>query len=159
MVQVKACFNSGSCISEGDTDIFGTMSSVWQLFYYFPKKTEALKGIQAVLGFPELKILKPSDTRWLSHERCVNNLEGTASIVTNPFTHKSSGDAGHMVYTPIWQVIMVHHAVISYQKFSVPLLSRGGGGGLYLKSPKFGHIFVAVITFFPILLCRHFCKL
>ena len=30
-----------------------------------------MKSIQAVLGFPELKIVKPSDTRWLSHERCV----------------------------------------------------------------------------------------
>ena len=29
-------------------------------------------------------------------------------------------------------------------------------GGLYLKPPKFEHIFVAVITFFPFLLCRYF---
>ena len=105
------------------------MTSVWKLFYYFPPKAEALKGIQAVFGFPELKILKPSDTRWLSHESCEGNLQGTASIVTNPFTHRSSGDAGHMVYTPFWLVIMVHHVVISYQKFSVPLLLGGGGGG------------------------------
>ena len=48
---------------------FGTMTSIWKLLYYPPKKSEALKGIQAVLGFPELKIMKPSDTRWLSHER------------------------------------------------------------------------------------------
>ena len=32
----------------------------------------------------------------------------------------------------------------------------GGGGGLDLKPPKFEHIFVAVITFFPFLLCRYF---
>ena len=50
---------------------FGTMTSVWKLFYYSLQKAEKLKGIQAVLGFPELKIVKPSDTRWLSHERCV----------------------------------------------------------------------------------------
>ncbi len=49
--QVTACFNSGSCISEGDKDIL------------FPPKAEALKGIQAVLGFPKLKIVKPNDTR------------------------------------------------------------------------------------------------
>ena len=135
------------------------MTSVWKLFYYFPQKAEALKGIQAVLFFPELKILKPSDTRWLSHECCEGNLQGTASIVTNPFTHKSSGDAGHMVYTPFWLVIMVHHVVISYQKFSVSLLlERGGeeGGELYLKPPKYGYIFVAVITFFSSLRCRQF---
>ena len=49
---------------------FGTMTSVWNLFYYSSQNAEALKGIQVVLGFPELKIVKPSDTRWLSHERC-----------------------------------------------------------------------------------------
>ena len=31
---------------------FGTMTSIWMLFYYFPPKPEALKGIQAVLIFP-----------------------------------------------------------------------------------------------------------
>ena len=29
----------------------------------------------------------------------------------------------HMAHTPFWLVLMVHQAVISYQKFSVPLLS------------------------------------
>ena len=36
--QVTARFNSGSCISEGDKDVYGTMTSVWKLFYYSPKK-------------------------------------------------------------------------------------------------------------------------
>ena len=46
-----------------------------------------MKGIQAVLGFPELEIMKPSDTRWLSHKCCIKgNLQGTASIVVNSFT-------------------------------------------------------------------------
>ena len=34
-----------------------------KLFRYSPEKAEALKGIQAVHGFPELKIVKPTDTR------------------------------------------------------------------------------------------------
>ena len=34
-----------------------------EVFLLFPQKAEALNGIQAVLGFPELKIMKPSDTR------------------------------------------------------------------------------------------------
>ena len=66
---------------------FGTMTSVWKLSYYSSQKAEALKGIQAVLVFPELKIVKPIDTRWLSHKCCIKgNLQGTASIVANPFT-------------------------------------------------------------------------
>ena len=51
--------------------VFYAMTSVRKLFYYSPKKSEALKGIQDVPGFPELKIMKPSDTRWLLHEHCV----------------------------------------------------------------------------------------
>ena len=30
----------------------------------------SLKEIQKILDLPELKIVKPSDTRWLAHERC-----------------------------------------------------------------------------------------
>ena len=33
---------------------------------------------------------------------------------------------------------------------------RRSWGGLYMKPPKFEHIFVAVITFFSFLLCRYF---
>ena len=36
-----------------------------------PKRYENLKKIQKVLELPELKIVKPSDTRWLAHENCV----------------------------------------------------------------------------------------
>ena len=51
---------------------FGTMTSIWKFFFYYsPQKAEALKDIQAVIGFPELKIVKPSDTRWLSHEHYI----------------------------------------------------------------------------------------
>ena len=49
--------------------MFGTMGNIWKLFFYSPKKAESLKEVQSVLKLPELKIMKPSDTRWLSHER------------------------------------------------------------------------------------------
>ena len=47
------------------------MTSLWKLFHYTPNKAEKLKHVQAVLNLPELKVTKPSDTRWLSHERCL----------------------------------------------------------------------------------------
>ena len=43
--------------------MFGTMVSLWSSFYYSPPKAESLKHVQAVLSLPELKIIKPSDTR------------------------------------------------------------------------------------------------
>ena len=53
--------------------MFGTMVSLWSLFYYSPQKADS----------PELKVIKPSDTRWLSHERCVRAIlkELPASII------------------------------------------------------------------------------
>ncbi len=49
--------------------VFGMMTNIWKLFYYSPKKAETLKEIQSALQLPELKIVKPSDTRWLSHNK------------------------------------------------------------------------------------------
>ena len=48
---------------------FGMLLSLLKLFYYSPRKAEKLKEVQYVLNLPELKVLKPSSTRWLSHER------------------------------------------------------------------------------------------
>ena len=44
---------------------------LWKFFHYSPKCAESLKEIQKVLDLPKLKIVKPSDTRWLAHECCV----------------------------------------------------------------------------------------
>ena len=91
---------------------FGTMTSVWKLFYYSHKK--ALKGIQAVLGFPELNIVKPSDTSWLLHELCVRQFARNCLHCCKPFhSYASSGDAeAYGIYSLL--VLMVYQAVISY---------------------------------------------
>ncbi len=46
--------------------MLGTLLTIWKAFHYSPKKAEKLAEIEAVL-----KMLKPSDTRWLAQERCV----------------------------------------------------------------------------------------
>ena len=75
--------------------MFGTMGSIWKLFFYSPKKAENLKEVQSVLKLPELKIVKLSDTRWLSHERCVRAIyrELPALIITLQQLYQSSGNA------------------------------------------------------------------
>ena len=50
---------------------FGTMTTLWKMFHNSPKKTEA---VQSVLFLLELKVVKPSDTRWLYHEQCVQSI-------------------------------------------------------------------------------------
>ena len=39
--------------------------------------------VQRVLDLPELKIVKPSDTRWLAHERCVKAVKASYSAIVN----------------------------------------------------------------------------
>ena len=74
--------------------MFGVTTNLWKLFYYSPKKVVTLANVQAVLNLPELKVVKPSDTRWLSHERCIAvRKELPALIVTLQQLYESSGDA------------------------------------------------------------------
>ena len=52
-----------------------------EAFYYSPKRYENLKEVQKVLDLPELKITKPSDTRWLAHERCVSTVKRCYGVI------------------------------------------------------------------------------
>ncbi len=75
--------------------VFGAMSNLWKLFHYSPKKTETLVAVQAALNLPELKVVKPIDTRWLSHEKCIRAIlkELPAIITTLYQLYENSGDA------------------------------------------------------------------
>ena len=45
--------------------------------------------VQQVLDLPEMKIAKPSDTRWPAHERCVKAVKANyGAIVTALNAHK-----------------------------------------------------------------------
>ena len=57
--------------TEGIKHVYTALTTLWKFFHNSPKRYENLKEIQKVLELPELKIVKPSDTRWLAHENCV----------------------------------------------------------------------------------------
>ena len=61
-----------------------TLTTPWKYFKYSPKRAESLKEIQHVLNLPEMKVIKPSDTRWLAREWCVKAVKAsyTALVVT-----------------------------------------------------------------------------
>lgn len=69
--------------------------NIWKLFFYSPKKVESLKEVQTVLKLPKLKIVKPSDTRRLSHKGCIQAIyrELPALIITLQQLYETSGDA------------------------------------------------------------------
>ncbi len=75
--------------------MFGMITSLWKLFFYFPATAEKLKEVQAILNLPELKIVKPSSTRWLSKECCMKAIckELPAIILTLHQLYEASGDA------------------------------------------------------------------
>ena len=69
--------------TEGIKHVYTTLTTLWKFFHYSPKRSECLKDVQQVLNLPELKVVKPSDTRWLAHERCVKTVKANyAAIVT-----------------------------------------------------------------------------
>ena len=65
------------------------------MFYYSPQKVEKKKEVLSVLKLPELKVIKPSSTRWLSHERCIKAIrkELPAIILTLQELYERNGDS------------------------------------------------------------------
>ena len=65
----------------GIKNVYTSLMTLWKLFHYSPKYAESLKEIQKVLDFPELKIMKPSDTCWLALEHCVKAVKASYSSI------------------------------------------------------------------------------
>ena len=75
--------------------VLGTLVTIWKAFHYSPKKAEKLAEIQAELNAPEFKMLKPSDTRWLSRERAVHAVRRSLPALVTTFEEifDETGDA------------------------------------------------------------------
>ena len=76
--------------------VLGTLLTIWKAFHYSPKKAAKLAEIQAELDeSPEIKILKPSDTRWLARERAVRAVRRSLPALVNTFEeiYDETGDA------------------------------------------------------------------
>ena len=67
----------------GIKHVYTTLTTLWKYFHYSPKRTERQKAVQCVLDLPELKVIKPSDTRWLAHERCVKAVKESYSAIVH----------------------------------------------------------------------------
>ena len=52
-----------------------------KFFHHSPKRAESLNEIQKVLDLPELKIVNPSGTQLLAHERCVKAVKPSYSSI------------------------------------------------------------------------------
>ncbi len=65
-----ACFQAAQKVAVVKK-AYSLLGQIRKLFYYSPKKANQLQEIQSALNHPTLKIVKPSSTRWLSHERAI----------------------------------------------------------------------------------------
>ena len=84
--------------------VLGTLLTIWKVFHYFPKKAEKLALIKAVLQSPEIKMTKPSDTRWLSRERAVRAVRESLPALVTTFEeiYNESGDTeSHGIASPL----------------------------------------------------------
>ena len=77
-----ACVQSANS-TEGIKHVYTTLTTLWKFFRNSPKRCQNLKEIQKVLNLPELKIVKPSDTRWLSHEKCVSTVKKCYGVIVS----------------------------------------------------------------------------
>ena len=75
-----ACVQSANK-TPGITHVYRTLTTLWKHFHNSPKRAECLKEVQSILELPEMKVIKPSDTRWLSHERCVKAVKASYSAI------------------------------------------------------------------------------
>ena len=64
-----------------------TLTTLWKFFYYSPKRAQSMNEVQKVLDFPELKIIKLSDSHWLTHERCVRAVKASYSAIITALVH------------------------------------------------------------------------
>ena len=77
-----ACVQAANA-TPGIQHIYVTLTTLWNFCNNSPKRTESLKEVQRILEMPELKIIKPSDTRWLSHERCVKGVKASYCAIVS----------------------------------------------------------------------------
>ena len=70
--------------------IYVIHTTLWKIFHYSPKQAESIKEVLRVLDLPELKIVKPSDTCWLTHERCVKAVKASYSTIVNVLNNYSN---------------------------------------------------------------------
>ena len=62
-----------TCVQAANTassteHVYITLTTLWKISHYSPKRAESVKEVQKVLDLVKVKIVKPSDTRWLSYE-------------------------------------------------------------------------------------------
>ena len=86
------CISAASCMPSL-MKVFATLVSVWKMFHYSPIKFSALKEMSDLVKHPppsppQLKMIKPSDTRWLAHDRSIKAIRRSMTPLIDTFEHR-----------------------------------------------------------------------
>ena len=85
--QLQLACEPAANATAGIKHVYVTLTTLWKFFHFSPKRAQSLKEVQKVLDLPELKIVKPSDTRWLAHERCVKAVKASYTAIVTSLEH------------------------------------------------------------------------
>ena len=98
------CISAARCLPSLKK-VFATLMSVWKMFHCSPKKFSALKEMQALINHPQLKMIKPSDTCWLAHDRSVKAIRCSMRplIDTLEHIHEDLESQKHLVCWGLWR--------------------------------------------------------
>ena len=95
--------------------VYTTLTTLWKYFHYSPKRAESLKEIQHDLYLPEMKVIKPSDTRWLSHEWCVKAVKVSYTAIV------ASLDSNYQNFLKLWDYTRLYPSSPPLQPLSTGL--------------------------------------
>ena len=68
-------------VTSGIEHVYVILTTLWKFFHCFSKCAESLKEVQKVLNRVQLKTVKPTDTHWLTHKRCVQAMKASYSAI------------------------------------------------------------------------------
>ena len=97
--------------------VFATLMSVWKMFHYSPKKFSTLKEIQVLVDHPQLKMIKPSDTRWLAHDRSVKAIRCSMRPMIDTLEHIHE-DTGEPEALGMLRTMKTHNFVVTLMMLS-----------------------------------------
>ena len=101
--------------TEGIKHVDITLITLWKFFHCSPKRSENLKEVQRVLNLPELKIVKPSDTRWLAYEGCIKAVKANYTVIV--ITLENIYASNHMSQKH-WESVRLYQRSLLSQQYS-----------------------------------------
>ena len=110
------------------SNLYKTHLTLRQLFYFYENScvwSSGLKALQELLETPELKLKKPLDTRWLSHDNACQTLKKPLSAVIASLEREAE-ERGEALAVGLSRVVQRHNFIATLYMMcdALPKVSR-----------------------------------